>query len=335
MSESLTLLSDTADRLFGDLTADAKLDFAAVWGRIDEVGFPALLVGEAEGGFGGDWLDAVTVLRLAGCHALPAPLAEAILARRLLADAGLDAPEGLVTLAAVCDGVLEAERFTGTLNAVAWGRDAASIVAVRDGVLILLRCSDAVAVTEGHSPAGDPRDTLRFAGAPLQSGACAADLFALGALTRTALIAGALDASLARSIAYANERVQFGKPIGKFQAVQQSLAIFAEEAAAVNCAAQAAARSMTLGVRGGAGFEIAAAKLRANMAAGIGAATAHQVHGAIGFTHEYPLHRWTARLAGWASEFGSERHWAEFLGDLVAARGADALWPDITARSDG
>ncbi len=60
MSESLTLLSDTADRLFGDLTADAKLDFAAVWGRIDEVGFPALLVGEAEGGFGGDWLDAVT-----------------------------------------------------------------------------------------------------------------------------------------------------------------------------------------------------------------------------------------------------------------------------------
>jgi alkylation response protein AidB-like acyl-CoA dehydrogenase len=99
----------------------------------------------------------------------------------------------------------------------------------------------------------------------------------------------------------------------------------------VNCAAEAAARALD---RGDASFEIAAAKIRANMAAQIGHATAHQVHGAIGFTQEYDLHRWTRRLLSWASECGSERYWAERLGGSVAARGADAFWADLTTRSD-
>jgi acyl-CoA dehydrogenase len=54
-------------------------------------------------------------------------------------------------------------------------------------------------------------------------------------------------------------------------------------------------------------FEIAAAKLRTNMAIGTGTSIAHQVHGAIGFTHEYDLHRYTRRLMGWRSEFGNDR----------------------------
>jgi acyl-CoA dehydrogenase len=157
------------------------------------------------------------------------------------------------------------------------------------------------------------------------------DLHAFGAFARTAQIAGALDAALQLSIAHANERVQFGKPIGKFQAVQQSLAVFAEEAAAVNCAGQAAARSTD---HGDGGFEIAAAKLRANMAAGTGAAIAHQVHGAIGFTLEHRLHRLTRRLHAWRSEFGSDRFWAERVGAAAAAAGPEGLWPMLTARSD-
>lgn len=331
MNESRAILTETADRLFADLMADPARDFASIWGELEAVGFPSLLISEADGGFGGDWLDAVAVFRLAGYHALSAPLAEAVLARRLLADSGLAVPDGLISIAAGCDGTLAGGRFTGRLKAVAWGREAEAIVAMLDGTLLCLGRADAVEIDQFRSPAGEPRDTLRFENATTDSAATGADLFHLGALSRTALISGALDAALARSIAYANDRVQFGKPIGKFQAVQQNLAVFAEEAAAVNCAAQAAARAAN---RGDAGFEIAAAKLRANMAAGIGAATAHQVHGAIGFTLEYDLHRWTRRLAAWTSEFGSERHWAEILGGAVAARGADAFWADITRRSD-
>ena len=329
MSDSHSMLVETADRLFADLAADPKLEFDALWGQIAETGFPSLLVGEEQGGFGGDWLDAVAVLRLAGYHALPAPLAEAIIAARLAADAGWEPTEGLTVLAPVAEGTLADGRFTGRLKSVPWGRVAECVVGSVNGALFRLRRADAAETAQSQNPVGEPRDTLIFDGAPADVAAADTDLFAWGALTRASLIAGALDGALARSIQYANERVQFGKPIGKFQAVQQALAVFTEEAAAVNCAAQAAARAMD---QGEAAFEIAAAKLRANMAAQIGHSTAHQVHGAIGFTHEFALHRWTRRLVSWTSECGSERYWAEWLGGLVAARGADALWADITAR---
>jgi acyl-CoA dehydrogenase len=332
MSDSQAMLTETADRLFADLASDPTLDFPALWTRLEEAGFPSLLVGEADGGFGGDWLDAAAVLRLAGYHALPAPLAESILAARLLADAGIPAATGLASIAAVCDREITGGRFSGTVKAVAWGRFADTIVAVLGGQLLRLRRADAAEIVQSQSPAGDPRDVLVFDGAPVECAASGAGLFALGAFTRTALIAGALDAALARSIAYANERAQFGRPIGKFQAVQQSLAVFAEEAAAVNCASQAAARALDAGE---AGFEIAAAKLRANMAAQVGHATAHQVHGAIGFTFEYDLHRWTRRLIAWGSEFGSERYWSEIVGGQIAAAGADAFWDNMVSRSEG
>jgi acyl-CoA dehydrogenase len=257
-------------------------------------------------------------------------LAESILANRLLGEAGMAIPDGPVLMAARSKGGLTNGRFTGTVQ-VAWGRHAATVVAVLDGTLICLDATRAAEREQSMSPADEPRDRLTFGNAPAESVPGNADPFALGAFARTAAIAGALDGALERSIGYANERVQFGKPIGKFQAVQQSLAIFAEEAAAVNCAAQAAARALD---QGDAAFEIAAAKLRANRAAQTGAALAHQVHGAIGFTQEYGLHRWTRRLLAWACDYGAEAHWAQTLGAAVAKIGADGLWPEITRRAD-
>ena len=146
-----------------------------------------------------------------------------------------------------------------------------------------------------------------------------------------AQIAGALDAALALSVDHANTRLQFGKPLAKLQAVQQSLAVFASEAAAANAAGQAAAAALD---RGDAAFEIAAAKLRANLAAVTGAAIAHQVHGAIGFTREHVLHKYTVRLSDWAATAGNSHHWAERLGQMMCAAGPDRFWPDLTHRSD-
>ncbi|MGH8444546.1 MAG: acyl-CoA dehydrogenase family protein, partial [Solimonas sp.] len=119
--------------------------------------------------------------------------------------------------------------------------------------------------------------------------------------------------------------------IGQFQAVQQQLALFGSEAAAVACAARAACGAAA---RGDAAFQIAAAKLRANQAIGFATATAHQVHAAIGFTHEYALRHATQRLWSWRTEFGNDRYWAERLGAVVAARGAEHFWSDLTARDD-
>lgn len=95
-----------------------------------------------------------------------------------------------------------------------------------------------------------------------------------------------------------------------------------------------AQRSPLRGEMTWAGFEIAAAKLRANRAVGPATSITHQVHGAIGFTREYRLHGHTRRVMAWRSEYGNDRHWARHLGSRVAARGADNFWTDLTARSD-
>jgi acyl-CoA dehydrogenase len=199
MSDSHTMLCDAADRLFADLAADQKLEFAPLWRQLDEAGFPSLLVSEAGGGFGGDWPDAVAVLRLAGYHALPAPLAEAMIAGHLLHGAGVTPADGMTGLAASCEGRLDGSHFTGRLTSVAWGRIAETIVAVLDGRVLRVRREAAREIQLSYNPTGEPRDTLYFDHAAVVSGETTADPFVLGALARTAMIAGALDAALARS----------------------------------------------------------------------------------------------------------------------------------------
>jgi acyl-CoA dehydrogenase len=139
-----------------------------------------------------------------------------------------------------------------------------------------------------------------------------------------------MEAALALSVRYANDRVQFGRPIGKFQAIQQQLARLAEEAAAASVAVDSAAAAVAVG-RPSAGFAVAAAKIRAGEAAGRVAEIAHQVHGAIGFTHEHSLHYLTRRLWSWRDEFGTESEWSLELGRDLLTGGADRLWPTITA----
>ncbi len=154
------------------------------------------------------------------------------------------------------------------------------------------------------------------------------------AAATVSLMAGAMGQALALSIEHVNTRQQFGRPLGKFQAVQQSLAVMACEVRAVEAAAAAlAARLDAVGLDpSAADFEIAAAKLRANRAVGIVTAVAHQVHGAIGFTEEYDLHRVTVPLMRWRGEHGNDAHWAQILGRHVAGFGGRGLWEAMTAR---
>ena len=145
---------------------------------------------------------------------------------------------------------------------------------------------------------------------------------------RTQQIAGALTRLTAMTTQYAQDRVQFGRPLGKFQAVQQNLAVLAGQTAAAMAAAGLAAEAVADGVKI---LPIAAGKARAGEAAGIGAAIAHQIHGAIGFTFEHNLHFLTRRLWSWRDEFGKDSFWNRRLGRHMAQAGADNLWAEITA----
>ena len=148
-----------------------------------------------------------------------------------------------------------------------------------------------------------------------------------GAMLRAAQTAGALHALLDMTANYAGERKQFGKTIGSFQAIQQQLAVFAEQAAAAGIAAEAAFVESRCGL---AALTIAAAKISTAEAASVGAGFAHSVHGAIGFTEEYPLHLLTRRLWAWRSEFGSASLWSQRLGVRVCQGGSEGYWPLLT-----
>ncbi len=314
MSENRQPLVEMAEGLFADL---ASASFDQAWPRLVEAGFSTLLVPTEQGGFGGDWGDVLAVLRLAGLNAVAAPVAEPIIAHALLAGAGIVAPEGLVTLVAAN-------------GRAPFGRHADAVVAVQGGTLSLY-AKGAFAVEEGTSLAGEPSDLIALTSPASASAACDADLEGLGAFARVAQASGAMEAAFTLAIDHVNTRVQFGKPLAKFQAGQQALAEVSEEAAAVDAAAAACAAALDAG---DAGFEIAAAKYRLGLAVDRGVPIAHRVHGAIGFTMEYALNRFTRRLMHWRSEFGSDAVWAEALGRKVAALGGHGLWRDMAARSD-
>jgi acyl-CoA dehydrogenase len=332
MSEQRQLLSDSAARLFQS---------NAGWDEIDALGIADILVAEESGGTGADWDDACAVLQAAGHSQTPLPLAEAMIARKLLADAALEVPRSLLlSIASNPTGALSSDagalRFSGVLASVPWGRDVSRVVTtlIFDGRphVVILAVADA-SVHKKTNLADEPRDDLQFDSAPALAAPASSRetqrLLDYAALARTAQIAGALQSALERSIGYALERKQFGRAIGQFQAVQQQLALFGAETAAATCASRSAAIAASAG---DASFEIAAAKLRANQAIGVATATAHQVHGAIGFTREYALRQATQRLWSWRSEYGNDRYWSDRLGRAVVARGADAFWGDLTNR---
>jgi acyl-CoA dehydrogenase len=347
-----TLLADTVTRLFSDLVTKELIESAErgvwpdkLWRALEEGGLTLPLVPEAAGGAGGTWLDAHVVVRAAGRHTAPVPLAETIVASGLLAGAGLDVPLGPLTLAPVHGGETLSLtragggwRLRGAASRVPWGAAAGHVVVLGevDGrAMVALVGRDAARVTTDRNLALEPRDTLTFdnapvlAAAPAAPGAGAQTITLHGALVRSAQMAGALESLLRQSVRYTTERRQFGRPIGSFQAIQHQLAVLAGHAAAAGIAAE---RAFAAADTGHAAFHVAVAKIRAGEAAGIAAGIAHQVHGAIGFTYEHSLHFATRRLWSWRAEFGGEGHWAGELGRRVTARGADALWPDLTQR---
>ncbi|MFG3022416.1 acyl-CoA dehydrogenase family protein [Streptomyces sp. NPDC048254] len=343
-----TMLSETVDRLFGSLCdgpALAKAEEAGwapeMWSATAELGLPWIGLPERAGGQGGTLSDASEVLRAAGAHALPLPLAETgLLAGWLLAGAGVQVPQTPLTVVpgrAEDTLRLEHGRLYGTAHRVPWARSAGQVVALlqTDGDLRVAAVpGDSAQVTKVVDLAGEPRDTVSFDGAvPSVLAPAAVDREALlyrGALARAVLMAGALQRVCELTVRYTREREQFGRPVARFQAVQQLVVTVVQETAAVGLAAATAVRRTELG---GGRFEIAAAKLLANQAVHTAVRAAHQAHGAMGVTQEYPLHHATRRLRAWRCEYGDERTWSTRLGDAVTSLGADQLYPLITAGS--
>lgn len=256
---------------------------------------------------------AAVVLGTLARHAAAVPLAETdVLATWLATEAGLVVPEsGPLTVAV--------ERVTtwpqcGPVLATRRGPDALYIALV-----------DSPALTDGgHNLAGEPRGAVEF-------DAAAADVVQLpltfadeltirGAWCRCVQIVGAFDAAAELTVTHTETRVQFGRPLGAFQAVQHSLATMLGEIerarAATTLAVTAAAQYGFADAR--TGYATTVAKVAVGRAVAPVTTIAHQLHGAIGTTAEHPLWRATMRARSWADEFGGTSWHARRLATLTA-----------------
>jgi acyl-CoA dehydrogenase len=209
------------------------------------------------------------------------------------------------------------------------------IVGLVDGQVVLIP-PDRARIERVANVAGEPRDTVVFdeveveAEAPAPPGVDQDALLQRGALSRAALMAGALAAVARLTAEYTVERRQFGRPVASFQAVQAHVVRCAEEAALVDLAVQVAAREAD---RGDARFEIAAAKHLADEAARVVTRAAHQAHGAMGMTQEYPLHHLSRRLWAWRAEYG-DAIWPTRIGRGVVELGPDSMYRVIADGSE-
>lgn len=344
----LDIIAETAERLFADFATPQVSDAAekgvfpgALWRAVEESGFVLALIPEEVGGLGIDPESAAALLRRAAYHAAPIPLPETMLAARLLAQAGIDLPSGPLSLACGDVELTPARsgwQLRGKATRVAWGAQSAALVviATRNGrAHVVLVPREGYAATAGRNLAEEPRDDLSITAEVLAANVAVSSIDAEGLFWRLAALraiqmAGAMERALDLSVAYAGERSQFGKPIGRFQAIQQALAAAAGQVAAAVSAASLAAEAV-VNDNESARLRAAVAKARCGEAAGVVAGIAHQIHGAIGFSHEHPLRLATRRLWAWRDEHGAEAFWNRRLGEAALAAPGGSLWQLITA----
>lgn len=322
MDDTGAMLIEATERLLADTLDDAAMRrarggewLAVAWDAVEAQGLPLALVSEDKGGFGIDAIDALALIRLTGRYAVPLPIAETMIAYAALAEAGLELPEGPAAL------VSDASR-------VPWGRNLAVLV-VDAGDGRIARHNQGCKVTaEQVNLAHMPRDTLSLADAPQIAALPGLSVKARGAAMRALQVAGALDRVLELTVGHVSERVQFGRPLSKFQAIQQELARLAGEVAAASAAADLAAEALA-GLANDPLLAIAAARVRQGEAVGKAVAIAQQLHGAIGFTEEHRLHWFTTALWSWRDEYGGQREWSRVVASRAFDADYDGYWPMV------
>ena len=285
---------------------------AALWEAFAGSGFLELMAPEASGGAALPLADLYPIVELLGRYTVPVPLAQAIGARALV---GPDVvlPGGLLTLAPAMQRNTD---DTITCPSLPFGAVASHVLAADGDRLLLLDC--ATARREATGIPLDPTATLTWSrespGEVIEGDAAA--LQPLGAALHASMLAGAMTRTFEMTLQFCNDRVQFGKSLGKFQAVQHQLSVMAEQVIAAAMAAEAAFQSHA---RTPPTLLAAIAKARASEAAVFVANTAHALHGAIGVTQEFDLQLLTRRLHSWRMAHGSESYWHQVVGEHVLA----------------
>jgi alkylation response protein AidB-like acyl-CoA dehydrogenase len=292
----------------------------ALWRAMVEQGWCGLAVPEKLGGVGLGWVEAAIVLEQVGSFVAPAPVLGQMVALDALADTAWGPPliagEALAASAAALD--------QPCVHAPA----ADVVVVPEDGRLVAIdlearrpRAEPAMDVTRplGWLRSAELADARRLA---LGGHAEVARHLDVAAVAYSAELLGLAQRALDLAVAYAKDRVQFGRPVGSFQAVKHRCADMLVDVEGMRSAVYWAA--WTLGQADTAAGERAVAAATAKAWCGDAAsrvlASALQVHGGIGFTWEHDLHLYLKRAHLDAVSFGDADHHRARLASLLRAK---------------
>lgn len=330
MSEIREVVSDVFGKMCKDFVAKEAVDLleegkwaTELWQQLEDNELLKVAITEQHGGANGDIADLLALYQLVGYYAVPAPILEHTLANFLLETVGLAPYSTLTTL--LFDE--QYDKADGTMHHVPWARAAQQLVVVAKEQLLVINLTQAT-ITQATNLAAEPRDTVNFQQTEIiaQAALCQqqlAQLISYSTAAKLAAISGALDKAFELTVRYSKEREQFGRPIHRFQLVQQHLAILAGEAAIATAAIENIAHGMEPS-------EIAFASIRLDEASKAVATAAHQVHAAIGVTYEHSLQHYTRRLWAWRDEGFTAHYWQNQLAQELLE--VEDLWAWMTTK---
>ena len=291
---------------------EAHTSERGLWSLLHETGLVDVLLPEADGGAALGLDQAFELWALCGRHALPLPLPETQWTRAVLNAAGVaPVPSGPIGL-----GLGRVEPGQALSVDVSAGRCSDHVLICATDGLRLLPVS--AAQMAPHGLALDAR--LNWTASEWSKQPVLAeptDLRLVQALLASVQLSGAMTAVFEQTLTFVNQREQFGKPIGKFQAIQHNLSVMAEQVFAAQMAARLACHGAWSGLNP---LRVAVAKARTSLASQQVTSFAHAMHGAIGFTQEFNLQLHTRRMYAWRQCAGAESQWQKKLGEAMLAQ---------------
>lgn len=351
------ILSDAvSDETLRTFDASGAAYDEALWHTLADAGLLGLAISEDNGGLGLGMVDLGLLLEEQGRTLAPLPLTSTIAMAAITLDREGSAAQkawlpkivaGEAILAVAVEEVgsidaaapaLRAEpdgngwRLTGTKIAVAYGKQASALLVTAvtpQGPALFLIDPQApgLDIEEQSSTSGEPQALITFDGVPLEGDAVIGSvedgkrivqsLVDRGQVALAQRQVGVASEALRRTAEYSSGRIQFGKPLGSFQGVQQRAADGFIDVEAMRSTSLLAAWSIDQGVEQSA--DIATAKYWASMGGHRVVHTAQHLHGGLGADITYPIHRYFLTATQIGAALGGAAPMLARIGREVAA----------------
>jgi alkylation response protein AidB-like acyl-CoA dehydrogenase len=316
LNDDQRLYKDSFERFFAAQSTPARVRAAeplgfdpALWRGLAELGALPMRAPAAAGGGGAGLMEAVLLMEQAGKRLASAPLAEAVVAARLLGElGGAVALDWLARLAAgdVVVTLALHDVATAAAQIVPGGAVADATLALDGDTLVLFEGKGEAAANLGSLPLSSYR--LDGPRTVLSQGAAARSLFLAGLeewkLLTAASLAGIAGQALEMAAAYGNERVQFDKPISSYQGLSHPLANLVTDADGAQLLVWWAVWSLAMG-KADTAAAVSMAYWWAARTAGEAVAQSLHTFGGYGLSLEYDIQLYHRRAKALALTYGN------------------------------